>query len=92
LPERLGSIEQAREHCRDVFGWYNHQHQRSGIGATTPVAVHHDPAHQFNARRVQVPAPASAPNRERFARERRAPPELSTAVRINKPHVGELAH
>ena len=32
LPARFDSIEQAREHCRGFFGYYNHHHRHSGLG------------------------------------------------------------
>ncbi len=32
FPARFTSIAQAREFCREFFGWYNNRHRHSGIG------------------------------------------------------------
>ncbi len=40
FPERFGSIEDARAHCRRFFQWYNHVHRHSGIALMTPETVH----------------------------------------------------
>jgi putative transposase len=40
FPDRFGSIEDARAHCRRFFLWYNHEHRLSGIGLMAPAAVH----------------------------------------------------
>ena len=34
FPKRFGSIQHARDVCRDLFGWYNTEHYHSGIGTT----------------------------------------------------------
>ncbi len=31
FPDRFGSIEDARNFCRDFFFWYNNDHRHSGI-------------------------------------------------------------
>ena len=36
FPKRFGSIQHARDVCRDLFGWYNTEHYHSGIGLLTP--------------------------------------------------------
>ena len=41
FPDRFGSIEDARNFCRDFFHWYNHEHRHGGIGLMTPAMVHH---------------------------------------------------
>src|ERR1700680_1803738 len=38
FPDRFGSIEDARAHCRHFFHWYNHEHRHSGIGFLAPAA------------------------------------------------------
>ena len=39
FPKRFGSIQHARDVCRDLFGWYNTEHYHSGIGLLTPESV-----------------------------------------------------
>jgi len=41
FPERFGSIEHARAHCRGFFPWYNAEHRHSGIALITPEDVHY---------------------------------------------------
>ena len=41
FPKRFGSIQHARDVCRDLFGWYNPDHYHSGIGLLTPESVHY---------------------------------------------------
>jgi hypothetical protein len=41
LPDRFGSIEDARAFCADFFAWYNGEHRHRGIAMFTPAAVHH---------------------------------------------------
>ena len=40
FPDRFGSIEDARAHCKAFFHWYNHEHRHSGIAMFTPADVH----------------------------------------------------
>src|SRR6266480_4767860 len=35
FPERFGSIQHARGHCRAFFEWYNREHRHGGIGLLT---------------------------------------------------------
>jgi len=42
FPENFGSIEDARNFCRDFFFWYNNQHRHSGIAMLTPEVVHYN--------------------------------------------------
>lgn len=92
FPARFHDIEHARAHCRVFVDWYNHEHRHSGIGLMTPAGVHHGQAQQLHAARVQVLEAAYARNPERFVREPPVPPELPTAVWINKPKTKEVAH
>lgn len=85
FPARFQTIEQAREHCRGFFTWYNHAHRHSGIGLMTPAAVHHGHAEQLHAARAVVLDAAYQRNPERFVRKPPAPPQLPTAAWINKP-------
>ena len=36
FPARFGTIQQARDFCRDFFDWYNRDHRHSGIGLQLP--------------------------------------------------------
>jgi putative transposase len=92
FPDRFDSIEHARAFCRGFFGWYNHQHRHSGIGLMTPAAVHQGHAHELHAQRARVLDAAYAATPERFVRRPPTPPELPTAVWINKPESQEIAH
>ena len=85
FPDRFDSIEHARAFCRTFFDWYNHEHRHSGIGLMTPAAVHHGHARQLHAERQRVLDAAYAATPERFVRRPPTPPELPTAVWINKP-------
>jgi putative transposase len=92
FPDRFETIEQAREHCRAFFDWYNHAFRHSGIGLMTPAAVHHGQAKELYDQRALVLAEAFVRNPERFVRQPPVPPELPTAVWINKPTTQEAAH
>jgi putative transposase len=91
FPARFSSIEQAREHCRAFFDWYNHAHRHSGIGLMTPAAVHHGQAPALHIARSRVLDAAYQQHPERFVRKPPAPPELPTAAWINKPDTKEAA-
>ena len=41
FPERFGSLEDARAHCRGFFDWYNNQHYHSSLALFTPADVHY---------------------------------------------------
>ena len=85
FPERFSSIEEARSFCREFFDWYNHQHRHAGIGLMTPACLHHGHAEAAHAGRKRVLEAAYAANPERFVKGRPRPPEIPTAVWINKP-------
>ncbi len=92
FPARFDSIEHARAFCRTFFDWYNHQHRHSGIGLMTPTAVHHGQATELHAQRARVLQAAYTATPERFVRRPPTPPELPTAVWINKPTTEEITH
>ena len=87
FPERFGSLEDARAHCVDFFGWYNEEHYHSGIGLQTPAAVHFGHAQGIVDERAAVLAAAHAAHPERFVHGVPTPTALPTAVWINKPTV-----
>lgn len=85
FPDTFGSIEDAREHCRTFFTWYNTEHYHSGIGWNHPVDVHYGHAETVRVARADVLSTAYARNPDRFVRKHPEPPALPTAAWINKP-------
>jgi putative transposase len=85
FPERFGSLEDARTHCRAFFDWYNREHCHSGIAMLTPYDLHHGIAERRRDERAAVLLDAWAKHPERFPHGRPVPPALPTAVWINKP-------
>jgi putative transposase len=59
LPERFGSIQDARAYCHDFFPWYNTAHRHSSLGLLTPHDVHHGAADERVAARAGVLATAT---------------------------------
>lgn len=90
FPDRFGSLEDARAHCRRFFGWYNDVHRHSGIGFLTPAMVHFGRANEVRGRRAQVLAAAYAAHPERFVNRMPVPAELPAEVWINPPSALEL--
>ncbi len=58
----------------------------------TPAAVHHGQATELHAQRARVLQAAYAATPERFVRRPPTPPQLPTAVWINKPTTEEITH
>lgn len=90
-PERFGSLEDARQFCREFFDWYNNEHRHSGIGMLTPAAVHSGLAEALLERRREVLEVAYTNHPERFVRGVPKPAELPDAVWINKPEIAAVA-
>jgi len=85
FPQRFGSLEDARAHCRAFFRWYNREHRHSGIAFMTPADVHHGRVTQIIETRAQALNAAFDANPARFkgkCPEPKLPPE---AVWINPP-------
>jgi putative transposase len=94
FPERFGSIQDARAHCGDFFGWYNSEHHHAGLGFLTPYEVHYGLAATRVASRAAVLVEAYAAHPERFSRGLPRPQLPPKEVWINKPnktHVTEDA-
>ena len=89
FPARFRSMEEARAFCREFFSWYNGSHRHSGIGYMTPEAVHYGRAPEVTERRAAVLDAAYAAHPDRFVRKPPVPPEVPTAVWINKPQSRE---
>lgn len=85
FPQRFDSIEHAEHHCRDFFGWYNHEHHHVGLGLMTPNDVHHGLALQRWHARARTLAAAYQAHPERYPNGAPTPPPLPTEVWINKP-------
>jgi len=84
-PDRFGSLVDARSWARAFFQWYNHHHRHNGLGLMTPATVHYGQAQTVYHQRQQVLQAAYAAHPERFVRGLPTPPELPTAVWINRP-------
>jgi len=84
-PERFGSPEDARSWARTFFDWYNYEHRHSALGLMTPATVHFGQAQFVHEQRQQVLHAAYDAHPERFVRGLPTPPELPTAVWINRP-------
>lgn len=85
FPERFGSIEDARVHCQQFFGWYNHDHRHVGIGLMAPAVVHYGEAAALTAQRVVTLKAAFDAHPHRFKGRVPQPPALPTAAWINPP-------
>jgi putative transposase len=85
FPDRFGSEEHARAHCRDLFPWYNNEHRHSGLGYFTPHDVHYGHAEAKREARIAVMQAAYRAHPERFPRGLPVLPPLPGAVWINKP-------
>jgi putative transposase len=85
FPDRFGSIEHSRSHCRDYFPWYNQEHHHGGLGLLTPHEVHYGLDAARVASRSVTLAAAFRATPERFPNGIPLPPALPTAVWINKP-------
>ena len=59
FPERFGSIEDARAHCRAFFAWYKDQRCHSGIGYMTPHSVHYRLTEDIRASAMPLSTPHS---------------------------------
>ena len=85
FPKRFGSIQHARDVCRDLFGWYNADHYHSGIGLLTPESVHYGRAATIVEGRKQVLLDFFGAHPERFVKGTPKPPEIPSAAWINPP-------
>ena len=85
LPERYGSVEDARELFRTLFDWYNNEHRHSGIAMLTPAMVHTGNGQRVLDARAVVLNLAYAAHPGRFVRKRPVPEQLPQKVWINHP-------
>ncbi|MEZ4402306.1 MAG: IS3 family transposase [Kofleriaceae bacterium] len=85
LPDRFGSLPDARAHVAPLMHWYNEEHYHSGIALLTPSDVHHGRAPAIVEAREGTLDTAYAAHPERFvhgAPTHQLPP---TEVWINRP-------
>jgi putative transposase len=85
FPERFGSIEDARLHCRVFFPWYNTEHRHSGLALLTPETVHYQRTEQVIQTRSATLDAAFAANPNRFKGQPPSPRRPPEAVWINPP-------
>ena len=85
FPDRFGSIQDAREFCRNFFAWYNSEHKHSGIGLMSPGQVHYGQAQHILTQRAEVLNAAFKEHSNRFKGRMPKPFPLPEAVWINKP-------
>jgi putative transposase len=86
LPDRFGSLADARGFCGTFFDYYNHEHRHSGVGLHTPASVHFGTAAEIRAQRATTLDAAYAAHPDRF-RKRPVPPRLPEVAWINQPEV-----
>jgi putative transposase len=85
FPDRFGSLEHARSHCRVFFPFYNDQHRHSGLAMLTPADVHYRRAAERIAARAVTMNAAYLAHPERFPHGPPTPQLPPTQVWINKP-------
>jgi putative transposase len=84
-PERFGSPADARNWCRQLFRWYNHEHHHTGLKLLTPADVHFGRAERVLDRRHAALQAAYLAHPERFVKGVPARQKLPDAVWINPP-------
>jgi putative transposase len=85
MPERFGSVEDARRFFAALFAWYNERHRHTGIALLTPSDVHHGRAAAVIAKRQGALDAAYQARPERFVAHPPTHPELPPAAWINPP-------
>jgi len=85
FPDRFGSLQHGRGHCRPFFHWYNTEHHHSGIGMMTPEAVHYGRAPMILAARQRILDGAFALRPERFVRNPPRHQSVPQEAWINPP-------
>lgn len=90
MPERFGSLEDARAYYEELFDWYNERHFHSGLALLTPASVHQGTCHQIVEQRQAILDVAYAAHPERFA-DRPIQRSTVSEVWINRPTEATLA-
>jgi putative transposase len=89
FPACFGSIEDAREFCRQFFLWYNAEHRHSGIMMLTPESVHYGTYPHILTARKQTLQEAYNAHPERFVKGISKVKDPPKQVWINKPATEE---
>ncbi len=93
MPERFGSLEDARAVMGPLLGWYNTVHYHTGLALLTPSDVHHGRAIEIVAARQLVLDAAHLSRPERFVHGRPIQKSPPPAAWINPPPmvaIGEI--
>jgi putative transposase len=85
VPERFGSVEDARRFFAALFTWYNERHRHTGVALLTPSDVHHGRAAAVITKRQAALDAAYEAHPERFVARPPSHPQLPPAVWINPP-------
>lgn len=85
MPDRFGSLEEARTLFRELFVWYNCEHRHSGIAMLSPEMVHLGTAPAILLGRAEALNLAYAAHPERFVNQAPVPEPLAASVWINRP-------
>jgi len=85
MPERFGSLQDARTFFATLLRWYNERHYHSGIALLTPADVHLGRAPEIIATRQLVLDAAYAEYPERFVRNPPRHPTPPAVAWINPP-------
>lgn len=85
LPERFGSLEDARSTVAPLMRWYNDEHHHSGLALLTPHQVHYGLADEVIAQRQRVLDAACVVHPERFVRGAPLHPSPPREAWINQP-------
>ena len=85
MPDRFGSIQDARQNVEPLMRWYNDEHKHSSLALLTPADVHYGRADAVIAARQRVLDAAFAAHPERFVRGRPTHPAPPTQAWINPP-------
>lgn len=91
MPERLGSVEHARQVVRALVDWYNDDHYHVGLALLHPVDVHHGRVANIVAARQRVLDDAHARHPERFVHGRPTQKSPPAAAWINPPPLDPIA-
>lgn len=90
FPGRFDNMDTAEKFSQEFFGWYNNKHYHSGIEWLTPESVHYGRANEVLNKRYETLLKAYSKNPVRFNNKPPKLRQLSPAVYINPPKVGQI--